>query len=190
MSRKRGRAQEETSVRSAKRQRVQAASDDDAVPIVVWEVHHVDPPIDMYHTKVQLPCRAPDSGLSEQGYIGCAPDDVMATLSGASTMTKRRFRVNIYRDATRFIIGRINATVLLDMRHYTDMRTVSHEHARIAYQPDIKSFVLDNIGRNGTRVNGEVIRSGVARSFTTLAHNDVITIAGVDMCFQLTNPPH
>jgi pSer/pThr/pTyr-binding forkhead associated (FHA) protein len=145
--------------------------------------------VDVYHTKVQLPCRGPDSTLAEKGYVGCAPDEIVATLTGASLTTKRRFCVNIYRDATRFIIGRLSATVLLDMRHYTPQRTVSHEHARISYQPEIKSFVLDNIGRNGTRVNGEVIRSGVARSFITLVHNDVITIGGVDMHFKLNQPP-
>jgi hypothetical protein len=186
MSRKRTRASnEQPGFRSGKRQRISVDVErNDAV----YEVAHVDPPMDIYHTKTQLPCAASDSKLHEQGYIGCVPDEIVATLTGKSPTSGRRFCVNIYRDATRFTIGRASPSVLLDMRLYTTLRTVSHEHARIAYQIELRSFVLDNIGRNGTRVNGEVIRSGATRSFVTLMHNDVITIGGVDMQFKLIAP--
>lgn len=194
MSLKRSRSFESPSEQPSKRKRVEEESRGDSdgdggIEGQTRTIHHVDAPMDIYHTKTPITCRVDGTNLADQGYIGCAPDEIVATLTGTAELTKRRFCVNIYRDSTRFAIGRLNPNVLLDMRCYTSLRTVSHEHARISYQPEIKSFVLDNIGRNGTRVNGELIRSGQKRSFVPLAHNDVITIGGTDMHFRLVAAP-
>lgn len=145
------------------------------------------PRVNVYSTTWLPACRHPEEATfhSELGRIGCVPGAVIATLSGQG-LHNNRFRVDIYREEPNFLIGRSTEDVLLDMWRYTVSRTVSHRHARIRYSEELNRFLLDNLGRNGTRVNGLVVRSGTyAGGMAMLSHGDIINIGEIDMVFEI-----
>lgn len=50
--------------------------------------------------------------------------------------------------------GRANEIADIDLADFTEVRTASHEHAELYFDRERHCLVLENFGRNGTRVNG------------------------------------
>lgn len=117
------------------------------------------------------------SGLSRRGGSGHAPRQPLPSQSPArllidgnqQSLTDSRVRLGRYPN---------NEIVI-------DNSTVSAYHAEIVQRPDGRHEIVDRESRNGTRVNGAIVRSQV------LKDGDLITLGGASMHYlapSLTDP--
>jgi len=85
------------------------------------------------------------------------------------------------------LIGRCSS-VDLDLRVIISpfIKTISRTHARIIYDHDSKGFLLQNTGRNGTRVDG-VLYEGLGPA--TLNSGSTITMGRIHLRFKIKSKP-
>lgn len=81
----------------------------------------------------------------------------------------------------KYFIGRNSDEIDLDLGKYSAYRTVSHKHACISYDTNLRQFTLTNFGRNGSRVNEELIT--LSSDIRTLKPGDVVEIGRVKLTF-------
>eukprot|EP01125_Pyxidicula_operculata_P013381 TRINITY_DN4435_c0_g1_i2.p1 TRINITY_DN4435_c0_g1~~TRINITY_DN4435_c0_g1_i2.p1 ORF type:complete len:445 (+),score=121.56 TRINITY_DN4435_c0_g1_i2:56-1336(+) len=86
-----------------------------------------------------------------------------------------------------FIIGRKIADINLDLAAYTEIRTISHRHCAIVYDPKTSTYILESYGRNGTRHNGQVFGKDQHDAKRVLSSGDKIEVGKVIIHFQIPN---
>lgn len=107
-----------------------------------------------------------------------------AKLSGYSPLKSTKFEYII--SSTPVIIGRNHPSVNVDLSNYTDVKTISHIHAKI-YKEGQTKYRLESLGRNGTKVNEDLYKKNTSTSLTTyLKDQDVIEIGKLKMRFELS----
>jgi hypothetical protein len=97
-----------------------------------------------------------------------------------------RFTHELTHPFSGFFIGRKNPEISLDLSDFTEIRTVSHKHCGIVFNKALNRFELENYGRNGTRLNGELFGKG-GETKRPLKSGDKIEIGKVQLTFTHVN---
>lgn len=86
-----------------------------------------------------------------------------------------------------FSIGRKIQELNMDLSQYTNLRTISHFHAKIIYNAPTEKFYLICLGRNGTRVDNVLYKpnSPEFNNSAELKDGSEIEIGKVEMTFKL-----
>jgi len=137
------------------------------------------------HPPPSLPQQSLPQTLGQPYVVPHGHDDSphIAVLSGKVKNTDREFEYIICRNP--LVIGRGVPSVDMDLSYYTDSRTVSHRHCQIAYDIANRCWVLENFGRNGTRVNDKQIGRLGSTTVTRLESGATIEMGKFTMRFLL-----
>jgi predicted component of type VI protein secretion system len=73
----------------------------------------------------------------------------------------------------------------MDLSYYTDSRTISHRHCQIFYDTSSRHWLLENFGRNGTRVNDKQIGRQGEPTIIQLESGSTIEMGKFTMRFML-----
>lgn len=99
------------------------------------------------------------------------------------------FRIPVRPTRDGFKIGRSIAGLGIDLRDYSGSRNISHVHCTIFKAHANDRLRVDNLSRNGTRVNGKCMGRGGTHEAHQLEDKDVISVGDIDMVFTYVNPP-
>eukprot|EP01128_Nolandella_sp_AFSM9_P011761 TRINITY_DN8689_c0_g1_i1.p1 TRINITY_DN8689_c0_g1~~TRINITY_DN8689_c0_g1_i1.p1 ORF type:complete len:732 (+),score=149.80 TRINITY_DN8689_c0_g1_i1:112-2196(+) len=99
------------------------------------------------------------------------------------------FRAPLRNQPIGFFIGRKNPRMDIDLSEFTDVRTISHKHCGFFYNSKMGRFEVENFGRNGTRLNGELFGKATGSRRKSLKDGDIIEVGRVKIVFNIVVDP-